>query len=312
MVLGKPEVVELRKPDVIEEITISIVEGLERGEVEAHYVTPGDPAARFPVEDELIGVGFHPFCEVAYIARGKGVVAIEGKKFEARPGDLFIVKPYELHGIKPDNDDPFDIAWFGIYPKEMAGWVSMYLWREGKSEKPKIHLSRAYEFWDMLSHVLEEIAFHGFKHEIVLRAELLQLFVAFARQVRFVTGEEEPPDFGKVLLRRDRKRWRQAVEAAVEFVRGNYWKRIDLETIARLVRMSPNYFCEVFKAETGLTFMEYLTRIRMAKAKELLRGTELTISEISERVGYESIHYFSRLFKEREGMSPKEYREVVR
>lgn len=59
-----------------------------------------------------------------------------------------------------------------------------------------------------------------------------------------------------------------------------------MDTIARRSYLSPNYFCEVLKAETEVTLTEYLMRVRMRKAKE----TDLTISEISDKVGYESIH----------------------
>jgi len=308
------KVIEIKKPQVIEDIALSIVEGLERERISIHYFQPSGLTAYGNLsESGFIKVGSHPYCEIAYVARGRGVFTIEGRVFDARAEDLFIIRPYELHGIRPDQDDPFDIAWFSIYPKEMAGWVSMYLWREkDEVEKPIIHLDKAYEFWDMLGQVLKEMSLHSFKYETALRAELLQMFIAFTRKLRAITGEERSSEVRELLLRQDRKRWREVVETAIEFIKQNYWRRINLETIARRSYLSPNYFCEVFKAETGVTFTEYLIKVRLRKAKELLRTTDLTISEISDRVGYESIHYFSRLFKEREGISPREYRELVR
>jgi len=98
----------------------------------------------------------------------------------------------------------------------------MYLWREKEEEKPVIHLGRAYEFWNMLGQVLKEISLRSFKYETAMRAELLQMFIAFTRKLRVITGEERPSEVRELLLRQDRKRWREAVETAIEFIRQNY------------------------------------------------------------------------------------------
>jgi len=306
---------QLNQPDVIERAALSIVQGLERDKVNIRYLSPRDSlVGRIPsLEDELIRVGCHPYYEIGYIRRGRGIVAIEDEVFDAQAGDLFIIRPYEIHGIQPDRDDPFGMAWFSIHPHGMAGWVSTYVRRamEG-ANKPIIHLERTYEFWNMLEEVLKEIAFHSFKYQVALRAELLHLFIVFIRRVKVVRGEERPLNLSEILPKQSKKRWREAVEAAMEFIRENYQQRIDLETVAGRTLLSPNYFCEVFKAETGVTFTEYVTKVRMAEAKRLLRDTNLSVSEISRKVGYESIHYFSRLFKEREGLSPSEFRGIVK
>ncbi len=314
--LDQPDVIELNHPDVIERTALSIVQGLEEGRgVNIRYLSAKDLAAgRIPLlEDKFIKVGCHPHCEISYVTRGQGIIAIEDKIFDAEAGDLFIVKPHEIHGIQPNWDDPFDIAWFGIHPQEMAGWVSTYFGKQiEEARRPIIHLGKTYELWDIVEEVLKEIVFHSLRYEMVLRIELLHLFIAFARKVKVVMGEEKPLNLDEILPKQGRKRWREAVEVAIRYIKENYFRKIDLGTVAEKAFLSPNHFCEVFKAETGVTFTEYLRRTRIAEAKRLLGDTQLNISEISERVGYESIHYFSRLFKEHEGLSPSEYRELLK
>ena len=79
--------------------------------------------------------------------------------------------------------------------------------------------------------------------------------------------------------------------------------------MSRAVDISPYYFSKVFKDETGENFIEYLTTIRIEKAKELLRGSNLSMKEICSAVGYSDPNYFSRTFKKNVGVTPTEYKE---
>lgn len=69
-----------------------------------------------------------------------------------------------------------------------------------------------------------------------------------------------------------------------------------------------HYFSSIFKQETGQSFVEYLTQVRMERACELLKCTSYRTSEIGEQVGYNDSHYFSSAFKKAMGQSPKEYK----
>lgn len=83
---------------------------------------------------------------------------------------------------------------------------------------------------------------------------------------------------------------------------------VSLNTVAAQVGVSSSYFSSIFKQETGQSFVEYLTKLRIDKACELLRCTTLRTAEIGERVGYNDPHYFSATFKKVTGVSPKDYK----
>ena len=78
-----------------------------------------------------------------------------------------------------------------------------------------------------------------------------------------------------------------------------------------MVNISPYYFSKVFKEECGLNFIEYLTNIRIDKAKELLEKSNLSIKEICVSCGYTDPNYFSRSFKKNVGVTPTEYKEKL-
>lgn len=84
---------------------------------------------------------------------------------------------------------------------------------------------------------------------------------------------------------------------------------LTLRDVAGHVALSNNHFCTVFSQETGVTFTEYLTGIRLAKAKELLRDKQMRTSDVAFTVGYNDPHYFSYLFKKNTGLTPRDYRK---
>lgn len=88
-----------------------------------------------------------------------------------------------------------------------------------------------------------------------------------------------------------------------------YYKDISLDDVSREVDISPYYFSKLYKEETGENFIDYLTKIRINKAKELLEDNSLSIKEICISVGYSDPNYFSRIFKKCTGITPTRYRE---
>ena len=76
------------------------------------------------------------------------------------------------------------------------------------------------------------------------------------------------------------------------------------------MNISPYYFSKLFKEEAGENFIDYLTGLRIARARELLADPARTVKDISRMVGYADPNYFSRIFKKQTGMTPREYREA--
>lgn len=85
--------------------------------------------------------------------------------------------------------------------------------------------------------------------------------------------------------------------------------KITIKDLSDLVYMNPTYFCEYFKKETGKTILDYITDVRLERAKDLLQNPELKITEISQLLGYQDTKYFSRLFKRKWGCLPSEFKK---
>ena len=104
---------------------------------------------------------------------------------------------------------------------------------------------------------------------------------------------------------------RSILKTAVDFIDSHYMEEdISLNTVANVANVSSNHFSALFSQNMGQTFIEYLTTLRMNKAKELLRCTGMRSSEIAGEIGYKDAHYFSYLFKKTQGMTPRDYRKA--
>lgn len=109
-------------------------------------------------------------------------------------------------------------------------------------------------------------------------------------------------------IRLNKSRYGRLMDQAILYIQNHYMSSsFSIEEVARAVCLSTSYFSTVFKNETGITFTDYLIRIRMEKARGLLENTSMKMYEISSRVGYENAAYFSASFKRYYGKSPSEF-----
>lgn len=165
--------------------------------------------------------------------------------------------------------------------------------------------------------------------EFVLRAEKIG-YEGSTRMYRFKSRQDYLPDIMEMKgdMERMRTWFLDKMDAAVRnvadnketrsnsvvakakaYINANFHKEISLDDVSREVDISPYYFSKIFKEETGKNFIEYVTEIRMEKAKELLQSSTLSMKEICGEVGYADPNYFSRTFKKNVGLTPTEYKE---
>ncbi|WP_243767156.1 helix-turn-helix domain-containing protein [Paenibacillus agricola] len=117
--------------------------------------------------------------------------------------------------------------------------------------------------------------------------------------------------FVKELEARSDGQVKKAVESAMIYLQNQYMNEISLESCANHTGMNAVSLSKAFKQVNGKNFIDYLTELRMDKAKELLRDTELKINDVAVHVGYQH-SYFNRIFKKHEGVTPSLYREQSR
>ncbi|MBI3192578.1 MAG: helix-turn-helix domain-containing protein, partial [Pedosphaera parvula] len=136
--------------------------------------------------------------------------------------------------------------------------------------------------------------FSGKEHESVIR-----LLAIFAEHLSMVSNQ---------IVMQQQKAEPPLITKAKEFIHENQAEDLSLGQVAKAVNTSTFYFCKMFKKVTGINFTDYLSRVRIEKAKNLLLNPNLRVSEIAFEVGFQSLTHFNRVFKKIVGHSPTEYR----
>ncbi|GIO70079.1 AraC family transcriptional regulator [Paenibacillus sp. FSL M7-1455] len=125
-------------------------------------------------------------------------------------------------------------------------------------------------------------------------------------------GPAEESTYVQLAIRQIREEREQnttnMLDKALAYIRERFQEELSLEDAAEHVHLNPYYFSKVFKQQTGETFIDYVTRLRIDKAKDLMKNGELSLKEVCYAVGYKDPNYFSRVFKKVTGVSPSEYR----
>ncbi|BBH25027.1 hypothetical protein Back11_63900 [Paenibacillus baekrokdamisoli] len=109
---------------------------------------------------------------------------------------------------------------------------------------------------------------------------------------------------------REQRTW-SVIDSAITFIQEKFHEELSLEDVAEQVHLNPYYFSKVFKQQTGETFIDYVTRLRIERAKECIRDGQFSLKEVCYLVGYKDPNYFSRVFKKVTGVTPTEYRNQL-
>ncbi|MFV0504557.1 MAG: helix-turn-helix domain-containing protein [Lachnospirales bacterium] len=117
------------------------------------------------------------------------------------------------------------------------------------------------------------------------------------------------PIYLELIFNLEREGLSKEIKKAIIFIRNNYNKDIRLQVVAKEIGLNETYLSRVFKEKIGVNFTEYLNKVRLEAAVDLLSTTNLTVFQVAQEVGYNSESYFSRIFKQYYGLSPKAYRK---
>ncbi|AEI46177.1 AraC family transcriptional regulator [Paenibacillus mucilaginosus] len=234
-----------------------------------------------------------------HILSGRGTYTCLGQTYELGPGDSFLIEPGKLVAYTADLEDPWHYRWIAFEGEQAASLL------EGiglSSRQPVVHAPRRRSI-GVLFHQVQS-AFRSRSLSANLKANgLLQLLLADYAEALQGEGRTLPEDTSPAA---------QTVQQALNYLSAQYAEPITIELMAETLGYNRAYLSTLFKQQTGVTPVTFLLRLRLDKARHLLRERpELTIEQTASSVGFQDPLYFSKQFKRQYGVSPTDYRQSL-
>lgn len=254
----------------------------------------------------------HDFWELVYVDRGTISAVADNSGYILEQGEIIFHKPNEFHTLASSPNEPHNIlvTTFATDSPAMDFFKNKIFTLNSKQKK-------------ILSLILEEMrkAFANGRLDNKINdntqlldnasyqlgiAHLEHLLIELLRENNFNKRNED-----------ERKMARKNIENALvdsikSYLQENIYNNIHLQEICSHYNLSKSYICEAFHNETGRSVIDYYIDLKIKEAKYLIRKGALNFTQISEKLGYASIHHFSRSFKTKTGMSPSTYEKTIR
>ena len=248
-----------------------------------------------------------------YVHKGKGVIEIDGMRYQAVPGDLYFYGPAEVHTFISDANDPFLLS--GIHFDFTRNFVDRQF--------PIGPFGLNCFSCDLITEHVRFNDFSGFPRRINLFfdskvSELILEMVKEFDEGSIYSGSYINGLFSAWLslvarhinLGKNGASFRKSViDQVIKYIHEHFNEQLSNEDIGKHFHFNPNYLNELMVAQTGVSLRQYIINFRMKKALNLIINSNLSISDIARAIGYNDIHYFSRIFKKKTGYSPEKIRQ---
>lgn len=253
----------------------------------------------------------HPFLELVYVIRGQALHQLNHQTVTLRPGDYFIVDYDTYHQYKKTGKEPFEIINCLFQPdfidktltkcRKFSEILNSYLVRysyETLNANPANFIFHDEEgvIAALVRRLLEEYKEKLPGYLEMMRCELVEIILHTVRKLS---------NKNAVVC----TSWGSYMK---EYIDNHYMEHITLSSLSKALQCSLPYLSKKFKEEMGMTFQEYLQRVRIEQSCHLLANSDKKVIEIAHLVGYEDLKFFNTLFKKQLSVTPREFKKLHR
>lgn len=228
--------------------------------------------------------------QLLYISKGMAHFNIMNEMYTVPEGSLVIYRPHEAQRYFYNLSENPEIYWIHFSGVDIENHMN----NMGFRDIPWYNIGVKSEYINIFDKIIKELQVrrdHFFELSNLYALELLSLMSRHMSEASLsihVTNEQ--------------------IQNVIELINKNSSEQQSVKDYAKLCNMSTCWFIHCFKAYTGMTPQQYITDIRITKAKELLSDSSFNITEIASIVGYDNPFYFSRIFKKNTNLSPRDYK----
>lgn len=265
------------------------------------------------LDQNVLYLHWHEHFEMIIMQCGQAVFHIDNRPYEVIPGDILIVPSGSLHvgyslcnGLVDMEAIVFNASLFGGIGQDPAHAQFVAPFLDGRANYPvklDSQLESNNEFRTLLAQILLDFKEQKPAYQLTAKSRLHLLLVLLSRHFM--------PKMQKNALSKPYISNLDQFKDLIRNIEAESGKKWTIELAAKHVSMSSFHFCKTFKKLTGRTFIDYINMVRMNEAERLLLDSDLTITEISERVGCGNPNYLTKLFKRYKGAAPSQVRKKL-
>jgi AraC-like DNA-binding protein len=229
--------------------------------------------------------------QLVYITKGQGIFETkETGKVRISAGKIFLLYPGIWHRYRPTQKTGWDESWIGFSGEVADRIMSAFF----PSQKAIITIGYDQELQELILSIaqMSREAIPGYQQMIAART-MEALAIVRSRAMTYHAADRDAA---------------HKIQQARYYLLNHCTEEIDMEKLALKLGLSYSRFRSLFREHTGTAPHQYLLGIKLNKARELLRHTDLPVGDIADRAGFASAYYFSRLFKNKTGLTPSDYR----
>ncbi len=264
------------------------IAGIDKG---SDYPPAGHPSGY--TFDWSAGRTLHEY-QINYITEGFGIFENRQGSFRITPGTIIILFPGEWHRYRPLKKTGWKEHFIGFNGSLASTLLKADFF---KKESPIIKIDFRKELHDLFLMIFE----NAFSEKAGYQQICTGLIITYIGQIISIIKNKEFE--GKDIEKR--------IQQACLILRDNLESNIDARELAGGLNTGYSYFRNMFKKYTGMSPVQYHLQLRIKKAEDMLRMTKKPIKEIAYELGFQSIYYFSRLFKNKTGKTPSDFRMLL-
>ncbi len=235
----------------------------------------------------------HRHIEIDYIISGRCIMSFPSENVTLRQGECIIIASNTPHSFMVDGTQECKISQFEfetfIEDKELSFLLS------GKAE-PYYKMKNCSDIYETVRNLYHYKNLSNEYKDELFHLEFKKLMIFLLLNIKH---QKETQNNTKKML----------VKKVVSYIDENYEQEISLEEISKKNHISSSYLRRIFSSEMGFSAIDYITMLRLEKAKDLLKNSKFSVSDIAVHTGYNNVQYFSNMFKQKIGISPTQFRK---
>jgi AraC-like DNA-binding protein len=255
----------------------------------------------------LFGSHWHEQLQFFYFTHGNAIIRCNSKEIAVSANDIVIINSKELHYIENTSDSlivyviKIDLSF--IYSNKLDSIQAQFLAPLSRNLILFENLVRNDE--DILrcvNRIIYEYFTKELGFELAIKSQIYNLIVLLLRgYTKKIYDENEIESQLKIL---------QRFKNVISYMEKNFTEKINLNELSHMTGFSEGHFCRLFKQITGMTAIDYINNMRINKATELIKGSDLNITEVALQCGFSDSNYFSRIFKKHKKISPMQMKNL--